>query len=203
MLWNHTYDPVATHEICAVRTALDCLQDFEERVKPAWQLQNLPTFDIRIGIQSGLVLVGNIGSKRRINFTAIGDNVNISSRLEGLNKVYGTQLLIGESTWLQACNEFCCLWVDIVIVKGKTLATSIYTPICYKSKATPELLSLETSLLRVKAHVEAKNVPQALSELAAISKEDKKLFAFIDHLEHRLSNIDPMLDSIFAIMLSK
>lgn len=83
--------PIAnpSHAIDACAAALD-FQVRLRRQRPIWQAAGLPSLEVRIGINSGSMLVGNIGSNERLNYTVIGDAVNISSRLESLNKLYGT-----------------------------------------------------------------------------------------------------------------
>ncbi len=110
----------------AVRSAfemLEALKDFN-----VWQKKRgRPEFRIGIGINYGVVTVGNIGSEKKMDYTVIGDMVNLGSRLEGLTKVYTQPLIISESVVQKIEKEFPCRMLDKVIVKGKTAGIGIYT----------------------------------------------------------------------------
>lgn len=77
------------------------------------------TIDFRIGIASGNVMVGNIGSQDRFNYTVLGDTVNLASRLEATSKEYGTHIIVSEGTYEQVKDEFFFRRLDKIAVKGK------------------------------------------------------------------------------------
>jgi adenylate cyclase len=84
------------------------------------------TLDQRIGLNSGEAIVGNIGSRRRFNYTAMGDTVNLASRLEGVNKYYGTQVIASEATVRLAGASIVWRELDAVRVTGRTGAVNIF-----------------------------------------------------------------------------
>jgi adenylate cyclase len=110
----------------AVQSAFEMLEELQDFNK--WQSEKgRPGFRIGIGINYGVVTVGNIGSEKKMDYTVIGDMVNLGSRLEGLTKVYDQPLVISESVAKKVQDQFPCRMIDRVIVKGKTAGIGIYT----------------------------------------------------------------------------
>lgn len=96
----------------------------------------------RIGINSGTIVAGNIGSVKRADYTAIGDSVNLSARLESVNKIFKTSIIIGESTWFLVKDKFLCRELDILKVKGKNEPTRIFELIDFIENSTDLLEKL-------------------------------------------------------------
>jgi len=106
------------HALSACKAALACRAAFLQSAQ-GMQAMDLGKVGLRIGVNSGAALVGNIGSRDRLNYTAIGDVVNVASRLEALNKRYGTDILIGEATLAEAGDGLVTRRVDKVAVYGR------------------------------------------------------------------------------------
>lgn len=97
----------------------------------------------RIGISTGPIVVGNLGSKRRMDFTAIGDTVNLSARLEGVNKAYGTTNIMSEFTWEFVKDDYCFRELDFIRVKGKNKPIRVFTLVDRKEAMTEAALAIE------------------------------------------------------------
>lgn len=123
-IYNAPLD-VAGHAGHACRSAVKMMEKLGE-LNSSFVQRGIQTIDIGIGINTGDAVVGNMGAAMRFDYTAIGDNVNLASRLEGLNKMYGTHIIVSESTMLQAGNAFPFREIDLVAVKGKQLPVPIY-----------------------------------------------------------------------------
>lgn len=124
------------HAYKASLAALEC-QDFINRMN-AGNGGGGPQLHTRIGINSGNVIVGNFGYAERFNYTVFGDNVNLASRLEGINKLYGTKIIVSESTYALVGEKVAARKIDIVVVKGKKTGMPIYELVGLLDKLTEE-----------------------------------------------------------------
>lgn len=113
------------HHLKACLSALDMMTELGHLQKK-WEKEGRPKLEIRIGINSGFAAVGNMGSEKRFDYTVMGDNVNLASRLEGINKIYGTNIIISEFTYEHVNQLILCRELDLVRVKGKTKPVTIY-----------------------------------------------------------------------------
>jgi adenylate cyclase len=124
------------HAKNAVSAALSCRERLGEMNRTLSALRGRRLRQ-RIGLHSGEVLVGNIGSRQRFNYTVMGDTVNLASRLEGANKYFGTSILASENTFQRARSA--CAWreLDVVQVQGRTEAVRIYEPVALNGEESP------------------------------------------------------------------
>jgi len=118
--------PQEDHAKRAVLTALEMIMELN-RLKKGGKIKE--ELDIGIGINTGEMFVGNIGSDIQTNYTVIGDEVNLASRLEGMTRRYDTQIIISKSTNEKIRDEILTREVDLIVVKGKTRPVMIYEPI--------------------------------------------------------------------------
>jgi adenylate cyclase len=117
--------PQDDHPEHACSTALD-MMDKLRALQEEWREQGKPLLEIGIGINTGVMMVGNMGSEGRFDYTVLGDNVNLASRLEGLTKMYGVSIIVSETTWDVAKERFIGRELDVVRVKGKQNPVAIY-----------------------------------------------------------------------------
>jgi adenylate cyclase len=123
--WNAPLDD-KDHAKNAVKTALEMLGDLE-RFNNEISVEGVPPFGMGLGINTGSVVVGNMGSSQRFDYTCLGDSVNLASRLEGQSKPYHVKLIIGQRTYELVKDKYLCLELDCLAVKGKTEGVNIYT----------------------------------------------------------------------------
>lgn len=116
--WNAPTS-VKDHAAAACRAAL-AIQRRVAQLRGHWVSQDFPEVHTRIGINSGVCLVGNIGSPDRMSFTCLGDSVNLASRINGLNKMFHTSAMISEYVRQTVGDEFVTRPLDMVAVKGKS-----------------------------------------------------------------------------------
>jgi len=127
--WNAPLDD-ADHAKNAVRTALQMMESLDEFNKQV-TAEGIPAFGMGLGINTGVVVVGNMGSSQRFDYTCLGDSVNLASRLEGQSKPYGVKMILGPDTAAQVDDEFPTVELDCIAVKGKTEGVKIYTLASY------------------------------------------------------------------------
>jgi len=135
--WNAPADQ-PKHASLACRAALKCIEAVPGLNK-AFAAKGLPNIDCRVGINTGLVVVGNMGSKDRFDYTVMGDAVNLASRLEGANKEYHTHIMISQETFEKAQEDIEARDLDLIRVKGKKEPKKVFELLCEKGRMSPEL----------------------------------------------------------------
>lgn len=126
------------HALCAVKAGFEMLQN-TENLSETFKPLGVDDLHIGIGINTGKMNVGDMGSEYRRSYTVLGDAVNLASRLESLTKFYGVRFIISEATLQQCEGKIICRHLDKVIVKGKHHAINIYEPICFRENLTPAI----------------------------------------------------------------
>ena len=134
--WNAPIEN-ANHAFLSVKTALD-IQSELLKMAPLWKKLGWEGLRTRIGVSSGSVYVGNVGYSERLSYTAIGDQVNVASRLEALNNEYFTKVIVSESTAKLVEDRFIFRLLGKTTLKGKTEATKIFEPIGLVTDVTQE-----------------------------------------------------------------
>lgn len=149
------------------------------------------TVTVRMGINKGLAVVGNIGSEgRKIEFTALGDTVNTASRLEGINKMYGTLICVGESVARDEREHFIFRKIDSIMVKGKDLPVLIYELVGLRDGVDAEVLDkiahfeVALGLYQAKHFEEAKKIFVSLIE----KYDDGPSKTFLERTENYIKN---------------
>ena len=178
----------ATH---AVQAALRCaaLLGTLERVNAAFG----STVRQRIGLNSGEALVGNIGSRRRFNYTVMGDMVNLASRLEGANKLYGTTIVASEATMALSGRAFVWRELDAIRVKGRSQAVRIFEPLGAAGAVGADLMSRAQAYGEGLTRYRARDFAGAAEQFALAAGDDRPSALFLQRT-WRLAHHPPGAD---------
>jgi len=133
--------PIERHADVACQAALEVVHKLAD-LETGRHAEAHPIFRTRIGLHTGEVLVGNIGTQHRLSYSAIGDAVNLASRLEGLNKLYGTLILASGKTKTEAGDRFEWRYIDRVAVLGRSQSTDVFELLGYKDSVPTGKLAL-------------------------------------------------------------
>ena len=193
--WNAP-EPVPYHPLLACHAALNCLRALDELfASSAWQ--GMPRFETRFGLHLGTVSVGHFGAPNRFNYTAIGDGVNLASRLEGLNKQYGTTIIVSDAMYAAVCDHFEFRRLDRVSVKGKQLGVEVFELLGEKAAGavTPRfVIQYEEAL---EAYM-ASDFQRAL-RLFAASPDDPPSVSMAERCREFLANPPKLWDGTYAL----
>lgn len=135
--WNAPADQ-PKHATQACQTALDCIKALPE-INKRFQEKGLPAIDCRIGINTGVVVVGNMGSHERFDYTVMGDAVNLASRLEGANKQYNSKIMVADTTFDLAKEDIEARDLDLIRVKGKKEPRKVFEILCPKGQMSHQV----------------------------------------------------------------
>lgn len=186
--------PLEDHHWMAVCTAVEMrhrLVDFNQKRAG----RNQSPIKIGIGINSDVVISGNIGSSKRMEFTAIGDGVNLSSRLESTSKLYGTDIVISETTYRPCADRVWARELDFITVKGKTQPVAIYEILGLRSEVIPDQKQqVVEHYQKARELYLNRQFALAIGEFATVLEIDRRDQAAALHIErcrHWLTNPPP------------
>jgi adenylate cyclase len=171
----------------AVRAAIAMLRELK-----AWNARRVAEgkmpVDMGLGLNTDMVVSGNIGSKKRMDYTIIGDGVNLASRLESACKQYGTHILMSEFTYAKLRGTYRTREVDLVVVKGKTQPVSIYEILDYHNDETyPQLIDalgyFRDGVTKYRQRKWTDAVKQ-FSEVVAMNPADKAAKLYLERCRH-------------------
>ncbi|MFH1034138.1 MAG: adenylate/guanylate cyclase domain-containing protein [Pseudomonadota bacterium] len=164
--WNAPLDQ-PDHALRACRAALGCQSRLAQRQAHYVARAGKPLF-ARIGLNSGPVVVGNLGSRTRFDYTVLGDAANLASRLEGANKLFGTPLMVSEATWHQAEGALAGRELGRLRVVGRAAPVRVFEPFPLGDPARSELAQ---GFAQGLALVEARQWPEALKRFQALAPD--------------------------------
>ena len=182
--WNAPLDD-KDHALNAVRTGLAMLKDLET-FNAEIEKEGIPAFGMGLGVNTDTVVVGNMGSSQRFDYTCLGDGVNLASRLEGQSKPYGVKIVIGPKTAEYVRDTYQTIELDLLAVKGKTEPVQIYTVLEKKDSAAEKAHNMFIQLYRSGEWVRARGMA-----LAAKPLWNGQLEAYYEAMFERMKGQEP------------
>lgn len=174
------------HATLACKAAL-AMQEKTREIRGKWLANDNIEIKMRIGINTGEMVVGNFGGSKRFDYTVMGDSVNLASRLEGVCKEYCTNILIGEKTYEMIKDEFVTREIDYLVVKGKSKPERVRELVALKTDFvntwTYDLIARYTEGLRLYRNREFEKAKSAFIEVLSISPTDAPSLLFLKRCE--------------------
>lgn len=173
---------------------------YEEKTRR--EKEGLPSVEIGIGINSGDVVFGSMGARDRMDFTSIGDTVNLAARLEGANKAYASRSIITETVFEQVKDLFVCRELDFIAVKGKAQPVRIYEILQERETASPKLTQIAQAFAGGLTAYRKRDWTTALAAFRGLVSEykDGPAQVFVDRVLHFTKNPPPAdWDGVFRM----
>lgn len=178
------------HAELACRAAI-AMQLAMQNQRDVWQARNLPRLQTRIGLHSGPLIAGNVGSRERLNYTVLGDTVNLASRLEGVNKIYGTNILVSESCKHLVANHFLLRELDVIQVPGRDQAVAVYELLAEATDFPPAWLAVFAAGREYYQRQDWAQAIRCFQEVLRLNPEDRAALLFLNRVLHYQANPPP------------
>src|ERR1700733_3842285 len=198
--WGSPY-PQTDHAFCACTCALQMTQTLE-KLNARWQAQGRKQISIGVGLNTGPVNVGNMGSAKRLAWTVMGDNVNLASRLEGMTKEYHARVVISEGTYRQVADQFVCRDLDKIRVKGKQQPVTIYEllDVAAEKKKYEPLLSSFDHAMQAYHEQNWQEAAARLGEILTRFPDDGPAQVFLERVLEFIENApEPDWDGVYVM----
>ena len=183
--WNAPLDD-PDHARNAVKTAMQMLKrldTFNEEITK----EGIPAFGMGLGINTASVVVGNMGSTQRFDYTCLGDGVNLASRLEGQSKPYGVRIIIGPLTYAKVNISYQCFELDCIAVKGKKEGVKIYTILENRlAENVMEVIRMHEAFL---INYRAQKWDEAIVLINALKKHNPELKKYYEAMLERINDL--------------
>lgn len=181
------------HAARACAAALDCAGRLRE-MQPSLKARGLPALRARIGLNSGRMVVGNMGSRAKFNYTVYGDAVNLASRLEGAAKRYGNAILAGEGTVRAAGSAVLTRELDLLKVVGRQTPERVYEIVALNADADPAARTLRETFARGLAAFRARDwdaAEVAFRDALRVRQDDPPSLLYLDRIGRYRTNPPP------------
>ncbi len=191
--WGFPFIIGVNHSSNGCQTALDqiaSLTELNQEIKSIKEIEHL-TINIGIGIATGELIIANVGSEERKSFTVMGNIVNLASRLVGVNKIYGTQILVSDEVFNKTKADFTFREIDTIVVKGKEQQTTIYELLGTKVSITDEkrkFIDCYTKALNFYRARDWRNAITYFEKAHQLNPNDKASLLFLERITHYKAN---------------
>jgi len=186
--------PQEDHPYLCCCAALDSLAYLENVLQPKWLAEGKPRLTMRTGINTGTMIVGNMGSRTRMDYTVMGDSVNLAARLEAANKDYGTWIMMSEFTREQVVGRIESRELDLLRVKGKQKAVRVYQVLARDgemTQETEELVDLYNQGLKLYREREWEAGIDAFQKALAVDNTDGPTKTYLERCRAYLDDPPP------------
>lgn len=193
--WNAPVD-IPKHRTVAVKSAIKCVEKLDDLNK-----QSNQKISVRVGINSGEMVVGNMGSDKRFSYTVLGDNVNLASRLEGANKFFKSKIMVSEDVYNEAKEEIVFKFLGRILVVGKTQPVKVYEPLCVKDNLSETCNSFIENYNKGIENFYNRNYKQALNYFNKANEiiQDGPVNFYIEVCSEFIEKGDDNFDGVFNI----